>query len=232
MVTQAPRPLRLSTLLDQQLWFIGHDIRHADGNALTRFGFERRRGSAGGTTCYQLASEDPARDLVCWGFGVYVGPVDNAARPAPHDAPRETPRGVFLQRHSLTPRLLSGPLALPLHQPSELPLLRSPVTPHDWHEVQSALRHLAAELARYEQWARDTLGTTHRAQVLAQVPRHKRRRFCAATDLAASWDAHAMVSTTTDVRPRDTTARDATTRSITMRRAATPRYSTPFSGAR
>ena len=69
MATHAPRPLRLTTLVDQQLWYIGHDIRHADGNALARFGFERRRGASGGTSCYRLPSVDPSRQLLCWGFG-------------------------------------------------------------------------------------------------------------------------------------------------------------------
>ncbi|MFY7922390.1 MAG: hypothetical protein ACOVSI_08245, partial [Gemmatimonas sp.] len=73
--TSAHRPVRLATLLDQQLWYIGHDTRHADGNALLRFGFERSRTPAGGTSCYRLSAEDPTRQVVCWGFGVYVGPV-------------------------------------------------------------------------------------------------------------------------------------------------------------
>jgi hypothetical protein len=54
MPAQAPpRPLRFPVLLDQQFWFLGHDIRHADGNALQRFGFVRWRSPAqGGTSCY------------------------------------------------------------------------------------------------------------------------------------------------------------------------------------
>ncbi|MCO4099046.1 MAG: hypothetical protein HEQ38_06495 [Gemmatimonas sp.] len=191
MAQRAPRPLKLTTLLDQQLWFIGHDIRHADGNALTRFGFDRWRSLSVGTSCYRLPGEDPSRHVVCWGFGLYVGPVDEGAdlSATPSTAPVCSPlcRGVFIQRHSVTPRLLSHPLRLPVHQPSDLPALRSPVTPGDWQDVQAGLEALASVWSRYEGWARDALGTTHRSHVLAMVPRHKRRRFSTATDLAELW---------------------------------------------
>ena len=184
MPTQAPRPVRLTTLLDQQLWFIGHDIRHADGNALTRFGFERWRATSGGTSCYRLRGDDPRYDLVCWGFGMYVGPVADAVSSGTTPA---FPRGVLMQRHTVTPRLMDTPLVLPLHQPSELPRLHSPVTAHDWCEVQHGLHAMAAMLARYERWAFDVLGAEHRHGILLQVPRHKRRRFSTATDLAELW---------------------------------------------
>ena len=201
MATHAPRPLRLTTLVDQQLWYIGHDIRHADGNALARFGFERRRGASGGTSCYRLPSVDPSRQLLCWGFGIYVGAIADPS-PSGHAlatgcTPAHIAHGVFLSRHAITPRLVPQPLALPLHQPSELPPLRSPVTPHDWQVVQFALQHVANEFGRYEQWARDTLGAAHRTHVLARVPRHKRRRFAAATHLADSWQLHTGVSSGT-----------------------------------
>lgn len=184
MPTQAPRPVRLPTLLDQQLWFIGHDIRHAEGNALTRYGFERWRATGGGTSCYRLKGDDPRYDLVCWGFGMYVGPLVDAASAT--IAP-VCPRGVLIQRHSTTPRLVTTPLALPLHQPCELPRLHSPVTVQDWHELEHGLHALAAMLARYERWASHVLGAAHRHSILQQVPRHKRRRFSTATDLAELW---------------------------------------------
>lgn len=184
MPAQAPRPVRLATLLDQQLWFIGHDIRHADGNALTRFGFERWRATGGGTSCYRLKGDNSPYDLVCWGFGMYVGPlVDAVSTPLTP----VIPRGVLIQRHTATPRLVATPLALPLHQPNELPRLHSPVTVRDRCEVESGLHALAAMLARYERWAFDVLGPEHRHSTLAQVPRHKRRRFSTATDLAELW---------------------------------------------
>ncbi len=86
-------------LVDQQLWYFGHDIQHADGNALVRFGFERRRAFDGvGTTCYLLPLDlgriddlvEPTRTdrdgrwitpphgdgaLACWGFATYFGRV-------------------------------------------------------------------------------------------------------------------------------------------------------------
>jgi hypothetical protein len=197
MTLRSPRPLTLATLLDQQLWFIGHDIRHADGNALTRYGFDRWRSPAVGTSCYRLSGDDPSRQVVCWGFGIYVGPVtDGSEQTAAYprgDAPLQ--RGVFIQRHSFTPRLLARPLRLPVHQPSDLPVLRSPISADVWVDVRAGLAALAGVWSRYEAWARDALGAVHRAQVLALVPRHKRRRFSRATDLAQQWNAHAPHST-------------------------------------
>jgi hypothetical protein len=91
----------------------------------------------------------------------------------------------------MTPRLLRDALPLPLHKPSALPVSRSPVTAADWDRVHRALTELAVQLTRYESWARQALGTAHRSRVLAQLPRHKRRRFCETTDLAAIWSARA-----------------------------------------
>lgn len=191
--------LKLTTLLDQQLWFIGHDIRHAGGNALTRFGFERWRTPGVGTSCYRLASGAPTHDVVCWGFGIYIGPLridalrsldSEAACAEPLSAPGTEQRGVFIPRHATTPRLIDRPLTLPLHQPSELPVLRAPVSANDWLDVHTRMAELAEVLARYESWAREALGTDHRSGVLALVPRHKRRRFSRATDLAELWCLH------------------------------------------
>lgn len=188
MAPQPPATQRLSILLDQQLWFIGHDIRHAEGNALVRFGFARlRSGEGGGTTCYCLPLDGSAGQLVCWGFGVYIGPVGGDAMP---ESALLTP-GVLIQRHAMTPRLLRDALPLPLHKPSALPVSRSPVSAADWDRVHRALTELAVQLTRYESWARQALGTAHRSRVLAQLPRHKRRRFCETTDLAAIWSARA-----------------------------------------
>jgi hypothetical protein len=188
MAPQPPAPQRLSILLDQQLWFIGHDIRHAEGNALVRFGFARlRSGEGGGTTCYCLPLDGSDRQLVCWGFGVYIGSV--RANAMPESGPPVP--GVLIQRHAMTPRLLRDALPLPLHKPSALPASRSPVTAADWNRVHRALTELAVQLTRYESWARQALGNAHRSRVLAQLPRHKRRRFCETTDLAAIWSARA-----------------------------------------
>jgi hypothetical protein len=196
MPAQAPRSPRLSSLLDQQLWFIGHDIRHADGNALVRFGFERRRSSHGGTSCYQLRLDNAPLDIVCWGFGIYVGPLQGQdGSPAPGalpGLPPARPQGVLVQRHVATPRLLAHPLELPVHQPADLPPLRSPGSARDWDEIDAGLQLLAAVFSRYEAWACETLGVAHRTQVLSMVPRHKRRRFCQATDLAPWWNARAV----------------------------------------
>jgi hypothetical protein len=65
--------------------------------------------------------------------------------------------------------------------------MRSPVTERERDEVNAARSLVASVLGDYEQWARIALGPSHRARVLTTLPRHKRRRFWVATDLAPLW---------------------------------------------
>jgi hypothetical protein len=182
---QAPgRPLRLPVLLDQQFWFLGHDIRHISGNGLERYGFRRYRAIDGaGTSCYVLP-EAPGTALVCWGFAAYLGAV--AAAPA-GDGAVTGPAGVLVQRHSVTPRLVCTPPALPLHRMADLPRTRAPRSSSDWQLVRNGLERLASLFADYERWAHQALGEPYRLGTLRTLPRHKRRKFEPVSDLSAQW---------------------------------------------
>ncbi|MCA2984579.1 hypothetical protein [Gemmatimonas sp.] len=193
MPAQAPsRPLRLPVLLDQQFWFLGHDIRHTDGNALQRFGFVRWgcTGSSG-TSCYVygLTEQAPLEAIVCWGFAAYCGPVQFAnATPATTCPPGgDVSPGVLLQRHSRSPRVTEVPLALPLHRLSDLPRSGPARTDAQRHAVRRQIVRMAELFSRYERWARGALGDRYRLRTLSQLPRHKQRCFEPVPDLSEQW---------------------------------------------
>ena len=182
-----------ATLVDLQFWFLGHDIKHAEGNALVRFGFERvATDTVGGTTCYVLplpTVEPSRRQLVCWGFAAYVGPTRAGATDGPECGPTGAHAdGVLVARHARTPLLLRAPLILPLHRLCDLPRGEAPRSREEWSAAHAGGAAAAAVFADYERWAGATLGEAHRDRALALLPRHKRRRFVAQRGLAAHWD--------------------------------------------
>ena len=182
-----------ATLVDLQFWFLGHDIKHAEGNALVRFGFERvATDTVGGTTCYVLplpTVEPSRRQLVCWGFAAYVGPTRAGATDGPECGPTGAHAdGVLVARHARTPLLLRAPLILPLHRLCDLPRGEAPRSREEWSAAHGGVAAAAAVFADYERWAGATLGEAHRDRALALLPRHKRRRFVAQRGLAAHWD--------------------------------------------
>jgi len=192
MVLQAlSRPLRLPVLLDQQFWYLGHDIRHVDGNALQRFGFERlRSGTDSGTSCYVYALSDtaPLDAVVCWGFAAYCGPVRfGAAAEGVLAGVPVARRGVLLHRHANGPRLTAAPLPLPLHRLADLPKARVASSDAERRTVRERVGQMALVFSRYEHWARSTLGDRYRLDTLAQLPRRKQRRFERVPDLSAFW---------------------------------------------
>jgi hypothetical protein len=189
MLTQvSPRSLRLNVLLDQQLWYLGHDIRHPDGNALVHFGFERVRSPGEGTTCYRLSSPDePGQALLCWGFALYSGSVADRSLGSGHSPRGPAPAGVMLFRHTASPRLVWTSLGVPLHKPSELPRLEPPRTEMERTQLCEGVARLARQLQCYEAWTAQTLGAAHRASALAALPRHKRRKFAPVLELTANW---------------------------------------------
>lgn len=215
MPAQAPsRPLRLPVLLDQQFWFLGHDIRHTDGNALQRFGFVRWGSpTPGGTSCYvyALTGNPPLEAVVCWGFGAYCGPVHFpaltsggggiAAAPRAESTAEDRPGGsgyashrlgeggVLLPRHASSARLTDRPLALPLHQLGQLPRARTARCSSEHERVHRGIAVVAELFARYEAWAPSVLGEHYRLQTLADLPRHKRKRFDCSADLRAHWES-------------------------------------------
>jgi hypothetical protein len=183
-------------LLDLQLWMLGQDRLHAEGNALARYGFQRSRHPEGhGSSGYLLPLNDPpGTGLVCWGYGIYLGPVrlippgDAPPSRATGSPPGSPPLGVLLERHAFGPRVLTAPLALPVRAKADLGARHVPRPPREQRAAAEGLQRVATLLAAYERWALRTLGTAHRLRALALLPRHKRRRLPTTPSLADGWD--------------------------------------------
>ena len=188
MPAQAPlRSLRLPVLLDQQFWFLGHDIRYTSGTGLERYGFQRFRATDGvGTSCY-LLPQTPGEALLCWGFAAYYGAITDEGTGVPTGRHGTGAAGVLVQRHAVTPRLVLTPPAVPVHRLADLPRTRAPRSRTDWCLVHQGLQKLAERFARYEQWAQHALGEPYRLDTLRTLPRHKRRKFEPVGDLSAYW---------------------------------------------
>ncbi len=162
-------------LLDQQLWCCGRDIHHPDGNALLRYGFERRRPPAGeaGSSAYALALPD-GRRCTLWGFAVLL------------EAP-PLGAGLLLRRHPFVARLTDtdacADVAAGAHA-SGGALWRVDQLPRAGRTNECARGGLglrlgaeaARALAEYERWALDALGADHRQRCEAERPRGVRRR--------------------------------------------------------
>lgn len=189
------RAVPLQTLLDQQLWFLGGDIRHPEGNGLQRFGFTRWAASNGvGTSCYVYprTTTAPIDALVCWGFAVYSGPVGFDLMPIRPSHTRSPVgvggTGVLLHRFSRTPQLVDGTLRLPIHQRQALPVGYPARRIDELDALHDGLIRMAAVFAQYERWCSTVLGASHRRQGLALLPRHKRKRFADTIELTAAWE--------------------------------------------
>jgi hypothetical protein len=189
-------------LLDLQLWMLGQDRLHPDGNALARYGFLRCRHPEGhASSGYLLPLDDPHPvALVCWGYGVYLGPVSwkEPGTLRPPMAPARPPEpwqggtavpGVLLERHAFGPKLLPAPVTLPLRAKAQLGVRLAPRAEDQQRAACAGVIRTASLLAAYERWAVDTLGDAHRHRALAALPRHKRRRLPTAPSLADAWDA-------------------------------------------
>jgi hypothetical protein len=182
--------LRRRALLDQQLWFLGKDIGAKSGNALLRYGFERRRPEHGnGSTAYLLPlnHDSDIHDgavLICWGFAVYAGAISTGAD-CPHPAPYA---GICLERFGNTPRLLADPLRATVHQYADLPRTIAPTTASDWATATTLMSRIARTCSSYESWAIGTRGEAHRLAALRDAPRHKRLRFTPLPSLTSVWN--------------------------------------------
>lgn len=88
-MTRLPYALqrRGSTLLNQQCWLWGQDVRRAEGNLLLELGFERVRPPAGQQGCTQYTRADADGELRLWGFGCY----------------HRQATGVYLNRYAFAP---------------------------------------------------------------------------------------------------------------------------------
>ncbi|GIW05928.1 MAG: hypothetical protein KatS3mg060_0733 [Dehalococcoidia bacterium] len=142
----------LETLINQQFWCWGQDIRRPAGNLLLAYGFARTRPPAGvlGSSCYRLTGR--AYEVTLWGWGLLI---------------TTSAGGIFLPRQGFAPRLVREPLAAPCWSPDGLP----PLTDDDDPALGRWFQTAAVWIADYELWVLQTAGLAYRRACVAGSPR-------------------------------------------------------------
>lgn len=162
---------RGSSLLNQQFWLWGQDIRRPEGNLLLRLGFERTRPPDGvqGSRCYTVRL-DAHRTVVLWGFGIFYGDAGTG--------------GLYLSRFSLSPLLLeSAEPPVTVWTPAHLPQCTPPANADEWTRASSLLIATLRWISAYESWILKEVGSAYRHDCLAAWS----RPVCEADDTATLW---------------------------------------------
>ena len=142
-MTRLPYALqrRGCTLLHQQCWLWGQDVRRTEGNLLLELGFDRVRPPAGQQGCTQYTRSDTTGELRLWGFGCY----------------HRLHTGVYLNRYAFAP--LAVTLQEDVWAVSSFPGKSEAV---DHSSVAAMVRAVAA----VEQQAQQAMGLAYRARCL------------------------------------------------------------------
>ena len=151
------------SLLSQQIWCWGRDIRRKQGNLLIECGFQRVKPPAGveiEDSVYTLKLTEN-RSIILRGFGVYY--CDNA-----HGA-------IFMPRYEFIPGYTENTtLEQPLWSSDELPELYFP-TESEWDSYTTMLADLVNWIQIYEQTVIDTHGIDYRTSTLMEWDNGERR---------------------------------------------------------
>lgn len=162
---------RGTSLLNQQFWLWGQDIRRQESNLLLRHGFERMKppDDVQGSRCYTVRL-DARRTVALWGFGLFYG--DQA-----HG-------GLYLSRFRLLPLLAaSADAPVGVWTPSHLPSFTIPATSNEWAKARPLLVAALRWISGYESRIFNEMGPAYRQRCLAGWPRAVR----AADESAALW---------------------------------------------
>lgn len=162
---------KADSLLNQQFWLWGQDIRRREDNALLRYGFTRMRPPADiqGSNCYLRRFDDQCV-VALWGFGFFYG--DRARG------------GIYIARTGLAPLL--APDWMPpagVWQPSDIPPYSSPVGAEEWSRTAPLLRDALHWISAYETWILGELGLVYRQECLADWS----RVACSAGEITGRW---------------------------------------------
>ena len=162
------------SLLSQQIWCWGQDIRRKQGNWLLELGFERVRPPAGveiEDSVYSLELTGN-RSIILRGFGVYY--CDNA-----HGA-------IFLPRYEFIPGYTENTtLEQPLWSSDELPELYFPAE-SEWESYTTMLADLVKWIQIYEQTVIETHGVDYRTLTLMEWDNGE-RKVTTPQDVVAEW---------------------------------------------
>jgi hypothetical protein len=153
-------------LLDQQLFCLGEDIKHPDGNLLCALGFVRER-DVSGTVSHYRRMDDGGVVLQVWGFGLFYSQPEMG--------------GLFLERTRFAPRLAAPepPCIWDRRQLGD----RAARTTEDGERLRRLCRNAFLALADYEEAVLARVGLPWRAGCVA---RWFKTRLPAAT-MATSW---------------------------------------------
>lgn len=159
------------SLLNQQFWLWGQDIRRQEGNLLIRHGFERVRPPEGvqGSRCYTLRL-DENRTMALWGFGLFYGDPSLG--------------GLYLSRFRLSPLLSeSGEPPVAVWSPAHFTPFTQPADAQEWARARPSLIAALRWISAYESWILEQMGPAYRYDCLAGWS----RPVCAADAGAAQW---------------------------------------------
>lgn len=146
-----------ATLLHQQCWCWGQDVRRPEGNLLLEYRFERVRPPEGidGSSRYTFKRDDTT--IVLWGFGVGYS--------------AESRGGIYVNRYCFVPRWLAEPSALEaVWQASQMAGVPRPRSRREIRRSRRLLQSLMRWIAGYEFWVANTQRMEYRRATLAQWP--------------------------------------------------------------
>ncbi len=145
---------QLVSLMDQQLWCWGQDIEHREGNMLLEYGFTRIRTSEAQKACSQYSlSLGKDRTLRLWGYGIaYLTAFEDC----------------YFSRAAFCPALFKAQLPESVFSNDELPPLKYSLTTPEQQRCQGYLATVLCEIASYESWLEDHLGTEYRETILVK----------------------------------------------------------------
>lgn len=163
---------RFRTMMHQQFWLWGCDVRRPEGNLLLQHGFAKQRppDNASSATSRYLGRVAGGMEIALWGFGLF------ATRPGVSS--------VFLPRLSLSPRGGVGTVELDGRwDPDGFLDLPRPQTVGDHCELRLLLADAFSWIREYERAVIGAAGYEYRAASIAAW----KRPIGSATDLSIHW---------------------------------------------
>ncbi len=162
------------TLLDQQMWCFGCDVRLTDPNALLEWGFEKFSPPKGLCTPSHYRWQSEIGQVGLWGFGIWFA--------EPSQGSLLLQRGRFQPEWSATSELRTTIWKL-----WDLKGFQKPTKPSEQQAANSLLASLTRWLANYESWIHDRYGVSYRDQVVADWAT-RRKPTVAAKQMPLLWE--------------------------------------------
>ncbi len=164
------------TMIHQQCWNWGQDIRRRQGNLLLEYGFTRYRipeelaETTQGCSAYRIRLPKKVI-LILWAFGVFYCDPQYG--------------GMFLARYRFLPkRLDASDLTLPIWREDQLPPRHTPRTDEEWRTTITLLARALRWIGEYERWVIEACGLRYRREGLKRWE----RETIPAEQAAADWE--------------------------------------------